>query len=375
MAERTPRVMWQNLVQLSGTTVAVSSVEAAFPKNWMKDPQVTKAWRSKVGWNVVAGVNDKLDFTEAGNVRVATVTAGNYATGAAMATAVQTALNAAVGITNTYTCTYSAVTFKFTIARATGADAVVLTWLTGANTLTTVGPDLGFDITANDTGGTSYVGDNVAHHSREWAKFDLQSALPASVGIVAGHVPLAVGGVIRVQGNATDVWTAPTINLALTGDDRIQVNFPGAEVSLRYWRVFVDDVQNTRGYSQIAVPYVGTYFQPARSVLVGYTENSDDLSVIVEADQGAVFQNKKPRRKRWNLSFPRLQVTDKNAFDAMQDYLGIGRSCFLALDPQNSPGETRYGFFNQAFTETQSVGDGTPPDRWTIGVSFVETVG
>ncbi len=115
------------------------------------------------GWNdIVAGTNDKLDFTEGttGDA-TATITAGKYATGAALATEIQTQMNSAA-TDNTYTCTYSTSTHKFTIARDTGSDTIGLEWSTGSNAATTIGDDIGFDTSADDTGATSYTSDFVS---------------------------------------------------------------------------------------------------------------------------------------------------------------------------------------------------------------------
>lgn len=375
MADRTPRFMWQNLIQLAGTSTTASSANAAFPKAWTQDPQPTKVWRSKTGWNVVVGFNDKLDFSEAGVARLGTLTAGNYADGATFAAHVQTQMNAAPGATNTYTVTYSTSTYKFTITRATGANALVMKWNTGANVSAGCATELGFATSADSSGGATYTSTNSAYHSKENVRYDLGSALDVSTAIVTGHAPVSSTGAIKIQGNATDAWTAPTVNTSLVGDDRILVLFIGSTNTLRYWRFVIDDTGNSLGYSALGVPYVGTYLQPGRSVRIGYSENSDDLSIIVEGDQGAFFQNKKPRRKRWDLVFPRLNLTDKNAIDSMQDFLGVGRPLYFSLDPANTPSETRYGIFDRPFGETHTVGDGNPPDRWNISVSFVEAVG
>jgi hypothetical protein len=46
----------------------------------------------------------------------------------------------------------------------------------------------------------------------------------------------------------------------------------------------------------------------------------------------------------------------------------------VALDPQNVPRETRYVILSKAFSYGHSVGDGTPPDRWTVSAAFLEAV-
>jgi hypothetical protein len=188
VASRTPRIAatLNNLALGSGTIITASSQETSLPVAFLRDPLPTRKWRSKLGWNVVAGYNDKLDFTEAAVARVATITAGNYATGAAYATAVQTAMNAAPGHVNTYTVTYDPATKAFTITRSAGAAALVLTFQTGANEVLNKGAhrDLGF--TDTDLSGVTQTG-SAAYHSREWVRFDFGSAQAATVGIVHAH--------------------------------------------------------------------------------------------------------------------------------------------------------------------------------------------
>jgi hypothetical protein len=107
---------------------------------------------------IIDASNAKIDITEGSSGdAVATIVSGTYASGTALATAVATALNAAA-TDNTWTCTYSTSTGKFTI----GHDAVqtgALEWNTGSSTANSAGDILGFNTDADDTGASSYVGD------------------------------------------------------------------------------------------------------------------------------------------------------------------------------------------------------------------------
>jgi hypothetical protein len=120
---------------------------------------------AKLGWNIVAGKNDKIDFNR-GGVKVATITAGSYTTGAALAAAVVTAMTAADGGA-TWTCSYAANTFTV------GANlAFVLLFGSGTNLATSAAKELGFAV--SDTGSaTSQVAGNVSNHTREWVDIDL----------------------------------------------------------------------------------------------------------------------------------------------------------------------------------------------------------
>lgn len=109
---------------------------------------------------VIDATNNKLDFTEGvTGAAVATIASGEY-TWAGLATAIQTALNAAA-TDNTYTVDFnSTVSDKFSIVRATGTATISLNWNTGPNAAASIGPTIGFLVAADDTGATTYSADN-----------------------------------------------------------------------------------------------------------------------------------------------------------------------------------------------------------------------
>jgi hypothetical protein len=104
---------------------------------------------------IEAGVNDDLDWTENGSTKTADLDADDY-TPTELAAEVQAKMRAA-GNANT-TATYSSTTKKITIANDTLTTLTFL-WDSGANTATTCGKALGFDVTADDTGALTYTAD------------------------------------------------------------------------------------------------------------------------------------------------------------------------------------------------------------------------
>lgn len=103
------------------------------------------------GIDIITGTNDKIDFTEDGVTELtATIPAGTY-TGAALATAVEAALNL-VGA-NLYTCLFYTTYFKIT-----SDNSITLLWRTGTNWTTTCGKNMGI-FTTNDATGTSFTSD------------------------------------------------------------------------------------------------------------------------------------------------------------------------------------------------------------------------
>lgn len=111
-------------------------------------------------WNPIeiAAADQYLDFTSDNGTFAAVITAQWYKNPHDLADAIASAL-AAQDSAETYTCTYSNSTGKFTIATSTSA-VLSLLWNTGANAANTIGDKIGFATAADDTGATSYVSDN-----------------------------------------------------------------------------------------------------------------------------------------------------------------------------------------------------------------------
>lgn len=101
MAERTPRFCFQNSALSPRTTISASSQDPARLASQLAKGSRGARWRSKLGWNIVAGLNDKILLHEFNggaildSLRVAKLTPGNYATGDLLATEIAAALNAA----------------------------------------------------------------------------------------------------------------------------------------------------------------------------------------------------------------------------------------------------------------------------------------
>ncbi|MHA2265340.1 MAG: hypothetical protein ACXAEN_23365, partial [Candidatus Thorarchaeota archaeon] len=129
----------------------VSSENAAFPRAWLKDPLRSKVWKSKTGWTVVTGYNDKINLTEgtsSPSTALATVAAGTYATGALMANALSSALNAAGE--NTYVVNYTtSYKFKIGVQLATTTASASIDWASGGSITASIALCLGYNATSD----------------------------------------------------------------------------------------------------------------------------------------------------------------------------------------------------------------------------------
>ena len=149
----------------------------------------------------ITASNNKIDITDDGGTIAVTLTNDIYKSPIALATHISSAATAAsVGSGNdTITCTYSSSTGKFTFS-SDGATFSLL-WNTGANTANSVGTTIGFDTAADDTGSTSYEGDNALSLAAS-----LTPTYDGANNLVVKNAELTIGGFADNQcRNASEV--------------------------------------------------------------------------------------------------------------------------------------------------------------------------
>ncbi len=342
-----PRLMVTNRIQAPASVLSASSAATGSPISRLKDQLRSKTWRSAVGWTIDAN-NAKIDFNR-GGVKAATIASATYATGAALATAIVTALEAA-DATPVWACSYDAGTKKFTISSDL---AFTLLWASGANTLVACHYELGFAVA--DTGSaTSQTGATAVYCSRFWLKADLVTAASVLAGIVINHNS-AAGGIYTLQGNATDAWTAPTVNQVLAGDANIRIAFIATQ-TLRYWRLVVNDCGNALGYGEVGIWFAGPYTQPSISYGIGFTMTPEELSEVTIAISGAHFQDEKPSRPTWSMGWLEAPEADRALLAAAFALVPKGRCFFVSFNAVDSPTDTAYVFASEGIPQALTSG-------------------
>lgn len=109
---------------------------------------------------VITSSNNLIDFTDDVGTVQATLSSKAYKSPIDLSREIASKMTAAsVGSgDDTITCTYDNDTGVFTIA--SDGTTFSLLWNTGAGTANSVGATIGFDVSADDTGATSYAADN-----------------------------------------------------------------------------------------------------------------------------------------------------------------------------------------------------------------------
>lgn len=128
-----------------------------------------------------------VDWTDDDGTFAASITADTYKSPHEVATALTTAMNA-TATTVTHTVTYSDTTGKFTFSQ--DGSTFSLLWNTGSNAANTIGDAIGFSVAANDTGSTSYVGDNALSYASPqtpaYTNLDVNALVAKNMEILIG---------------------------------------------------------------------------------------------------------------------------------------------------------------------------------------------
>jgi hypothetical protein len=178
------RLSKKNAVFHEDVELEASSEEVGFPVTALKDQQRQNFWRSALGWTVVSGFNDRIDF-DRGGVKVATITAGTYATPGLYAAAVVVALEAA-DATPAWGCSYNSASGAFTIF--TLAHTFTLLFGTGANVSTGRSAHRDLSFATVDTSGIAitYTGSNISYQSRHRIRLTVPSTAKPDGITIAG---------------------------------------------------------------------------------------------------------------------------------------------------------------------------------------------
>lgn len=382
MAAIVPRIFYDNQALKTLTTVNASSEQASFPVERVRDSRRSKTWRSLEGFIVQTGVNDAFDFNDGGN-KTAIITGGVYVTGAQLATELQTKINAVAA--TPWTVTYLG-SFKFVFIESTGLISVTFQWQTGANAAQTIGALIGFDTSADDVVPfpVAHQSDFAVQKSLASVVFDIGATPPAIDAAMAFETEVSGTGALKVQGNATNFWTAPTFETTLiTGDPRDPrkyLDFFSTPQTFRYWRFLWDDANNPE-FAEMGVPILAAKVEFEQAYNLNLPENRRVLSEITEADQGAIFTDIKPSPREWGFRFRDTSDADYAKWEAIEASVKVGQHLVYALDPLNNPlTHTIYGYVRNpgiTFNKLRTFTDPTaaPEGHWDVDFPFSEAVG
>lgn len=345
-----------------------SSQSASYPASNLQDPFRSKVWRSgglfTIDWN-----NSTLEIFD-GTQKTVNLTRGDYSA-ASLSTELETQLNT---VSANWTVTYSSSTNKFSISNT---SVVSILWTQATQAAET----FGFNSSIDDTGATSYEGDERRiSYPAEWIKFDFGlTRNPKGIVLIDNleeDIKIQPSITLKFQGSPSDSWNSPEeVLLDYNPDNITKIDMGGVfSRAYRFARLYIEDINNPLGYQQLGKIYVGDVFELESSdVQRDFGEEPADLSTSQRAIGGEIYSDIRPS----HVNFPNviIQYCNKNDVDTIKNIWNVHRTYkpfFVSIDSEaevtNNVNEwTKYvKLINPPKFKTVSKG------IWTVTMAFEE---
>lgn len=199
--------------------------------------------------------------------------------------------------------------------------------------------------------------------------FDAGSAVTVTAVAIANHNISSGVTTLKIQGNATDAWGAPSVDETLTHSSGvITKTFTGG--SYRYWRLHIVDAGNSGGY--ISLGRVGLYNRfatPDISPVIGHSRNSQSVKSISVSGQS--YMDTRYFNSSISVKFPAMTATEKANLITQFETIDIGEPFFVTFDESNISLGTVYCTIDQNSINFNLLAN---PEYWEGAISFMEEV-
>lgn len=312
-------------------TLTASSSASGFPVDNLKDENRTKFWKAAGLFEIDSTIQEL--YIDDGVPKTVTITNGSYEGGAALATQIETDLNAA---SSGWTVTYSTSTYKFTISHATAT--LVFTSTTDA-----IWDTIGYTGAADVVLSGALEADEIRIHTCEYidvssvAAFDVTFfGLITQIGTV---MSLSASASVSLLANNVPVWDAPPFSLSISLNDQGYLTFMDDVDVYKNYRVKIEDRTNPAGPSAVCASYlyIGDYLTfTSSNIARGFSKSLVDTSEIQQARSGRTFFKQRTKYYEWTgLEIQLPTRAERKAFEQFVYDYGLTNPFFMSLDPGN----------------------------------------
>ncbi len=351
-----------NFYFADGVTLSASTSDVNFPPSNLGTFQRSKVWRSDPEGGqfiITAATNDKIDFDEGGGELTATLVAGTF-TATTLQTEIKTRMDAAGA--DTYTVLWSKSTGKWTIS-STGTFSLPIA--TGTNTATNVLKlSLGF-ANSDLTSASSHTGANIAIHTEERLILDLSTtetiSLFALIEDPVNNFQFSAGATLKIEGNATNVWTSPSFSTTFTIDTKyrnaLEIFSPAQ--TLRFWSIEIIDPTNPNLFVELSKAFLDDPLELTQPPDIGFTYVTTDPSRQIETPFGHRYADSFPQRKTLSFNHTALLEADQLLLETLFFNKGNSIPIAVSLDSPELIFTDKnqfflYGYIDGAFTAKQN---------------------
>lgn len=347
------RFMANNSASLNVNAYSFSSEAVGFESINAFNSFRSSTWKM-TGYFEIYATNNLLYIND-GSDKTATVPVAGYKTAAALATAIQTALNA---VSSLWAVTYdlAGASYTFTITRG-GSATLRLSQTTNA-IWSTIG------ITSiTDSTGTTFLANEQRTHTNEFVTFDFGYISPVTfIGIISGvdvSFNVSSTATISLQGNNINDFASPAFSTSLTRTDSgvFQFNIATPSVAHRYWRFNIVDYYNavTGPFIEIGSLYLGDFLTLSeRNIEAGFSDTLNDPSLRSESEGGVLYFDKRTRYTSLSdVTLSYLLDSDKQIIKDVFRTVGTTEPFYISLDPELKINSditefTKFVIFNEA---------------------------
>jgi hypothetical protein len=203
---------------------------------------------------------------------------------------------------------------------------------------------------------------------QQWLKVDRGHSTPGIKAFVNRNNNFTSAATIKLELNASDVWTSPTYNHILQYNAHTIAAILTTTQELQWLRHAITDTANPDGYLETGRLYFGSIFEPERNYILGGGERAKaDQSVISSSEGGQVSSIELERFRMFEYTFERVELEDYLKFTALFEAMGQAKGWFFIQDLGDPMGSTAYVRFSDPLGVTPEY-----QNRFTIHMSLEE---
>lgn len=140
--------------------------------------------------------------------------------------------------------------------------------------------------------------------------------------------------VVSIQASATNIWTAPPVDVVLTIDEAKNVasHFFTTDQTYRYWRLKMVDPMNLDGFLEVPKLVIGKKILLTRIPEIGFEFSVEDQSKIQQTPYGHKYFDVYPNIKKLSFDYKMLEYQNLKLLSDSFDMVGRVAPVVVAVD-------------------------------------------
>jgi hypothetical protein len=160
--------------------------------------------------------------------------------------------------------------------------------------------------------------------------YSMTSAITVNAIAIANHNITSSATAIKIQGNASDVWTSPSFSQDITWDSDI-MTATFTDQSYQYWRLQIIDATNPDSYLEMGRVWIGESFQ-SPGISPTLTHDKVSASIKSKSTGGQTYQDGRYFYHVVNTTYPAVTHAEKAEIFQQFEYTDVGIPYFTIFD-------------------------------------------